>query len=438
MKHIGKIVTIVIVAAVLVFIGLRTYRRIQAREHIGNKTAQAQKITKVAVQRVETATLTKSVWVTGEVEALASVQVVPEVTGRLERLRLPNGELIEAGSRVEKGDVIAVIEHSALDAALRAAEAALLRARVGAKPDVIAGQIAQAEAAAAGAKAQLAEAEANLKNIKKEKDRMTELFDQGSATEQMRDNAVAAYEAALKRKEALKASLTGAEATLALAKAQIRELAEAAVAQAEAAVMQARVALDEAVIKAPISGVVNKKYVDEGDMVGPGQPLVTIVQMDTVKIIGGVSERHVAFLVPGKTSVTVTADAYPGEKFEGVVYRAGPDIDRRTRTAPVEVRISNADHRLKPGMFTRLRLVLARKENAAVVPSSAIVRIEGKEYAYVASDSRARRRLVKLGLAEGDRHEIIEGLKPGDSVIVKGLKMIRDGQKVIAFEEIGR
>jgi len=438
MKHIGKMITVVIVAAILAFVGFRTYRTIEARRNVGNATVQERNITKVAVQPVETATITTTVSVTGEVEAMATVEVVPKVTGRLEQLRLPDGERIDAGSRVEKGDVIAIIEHSALDAALRAAEASLLRAIVGAKPDVIAGQIGQADAAAAAAKAQLAEAEASLKNIKKEKERMTELFDRGAATEQIKDNAVAAYEAALKRKEALKAGLTGAEATLALAKAQIRELAEAAVAQAEAAVMQARVTLDEATIRAPITGVVNKKHVDEGDMVGPGRPLVTVLQMDTVKIIGGVSERYLAFLAPGKTSVTVAADAYPGEKFEGAVYRVGPDVDRGMRTVPVEVRISNVDHRLKPGMFTRLKLILARKENATVVPSSAIVRIEGKEYAYIVSDSTARRRSIKLGLAEGDRREIIEGLEPGDSVIVKGLKMIRDGEQVTVSEEDAR
>jgi RND family efflux transporter MFP subunit len=154
-------------------------------------------------------------------------------------------------------------------------------------------------------------------------------------------------------------------------------------------------------------------------------------------VIGGVSERHLALLVPGRTTARVAADAYPDEVFEGVVFRVGPEVDRRMRTVEVELRIPNPQHLLKPGMFTRLRLELDRREGVTVVPAAAIIHHEGKDLACVVIDGRARRRLLKLGLSEGDRHEVLEGLLPGDVVIVRGQRMVKEGDEVRCVNEAG-
>ena len=334
--------------------------------------------------------MTKRISITGEVEALATVDVVPKVIGELETLRLSDGKLIEVGTPVEKGKVIAIIEHKALSAA-----------------------VAQAEAALEVANATAKRARVRFDNSERERNRWENLYKQGSATEQQRDQAVTAYESA------------SAEVTL----------AEAQVKQAAAALRQAKVTEAEAKIKAPITGIVSEKYVDEGNMVGPTKPLLRIVQVDTVEIVGKISERHIPNLTPGKTATSIIVDAYPDEVFEGIVYSVGAEVDRRTRTVKIEVRMANPGHRLIPGMFARMDVILRRAENVPVISNAALLRKGPEVYVYIVNNKTAHQRILKLGLAEGDRHEVVEGLSEGDMVVIKGQSMLRQGDAVEFIEE---
>jgi len=390
MRLFVKTVIWVLALALLAYGGFRTYWLVQERRALAEKDKKGTDIVGVAVQRIGTTTLVRTVPVTGEVEALAVVDVVPKVTGRLDQLRLPDGTLIEEAVVVHKGQPIAVIEHSALDAAVQTANAAV-----------------------GVAKASYQRAEVNLTDRRREKTRWENLYKEGSATEQQRDQAVTAYDRA----------------------AAELELTRAQISQAEASLRQAQVNLDEATIEAPISGVVTEKWVDEGDMVGPGLRLARIEQIDTVKVVGGVSERHIGALAAGKTTARLTVDAYPDEQFDGVVSRVGPGVDRVTRTVEIEVRVSNIEHRLKPGMFARLDLVLERKENVTVVSDTALLRQGPEVYAYVVNGSAAHRTVLKLGLSQGVLHEVVDGLSPGDLVVVRGQHMLEDGTEVEIVEE---
>lgn len=420
----------IVVLVALVMAGWRTHQKIQEHRSLQTADEGSPEVLRVGVQLVTAETLVNSVSVMGEVKAMAVVDVVPKIAGQLEKLRLPGGELIEVGAVVEKGQVIAVIEHSALQAAVDLAAAALARARIQAKPEVIDSKIKAVEAAAAAARAGLAEMEANLRHLGKEKKRMIELFQTGSATEQLRDRAVTAYETMQEKQKAVCAQVEQAGTAVVLVRAQTRELAEAAVAQAEAGLRQARIMLDEATIEAPAAGIVSEKYIDEGNMVGPGRALGRIVQIDTVKVVGHVSERHLAFLVPGKTTISFSVDAYPGEQFEGLVDKVGVALDSRTHTAEVEVRIGNPDHRLKPGMFARLQLVLDRRENVTAVSDAALIRQGEEVCAYLVDSSVVHRRVLKLGISQGELHQVLDGLAPGDQVIVRGHRLVKDGDRV--------
>jgi len=375
MKPVLKVVIWVMIVALLGYGGYRTYLLVQERVKLPEKNETRQDIVTVAVERIGTGTLVSAIPVTGEVKALAVVDVVPKVTGRLERLRLPDGTLVEEGVVVNKGEVIVIIEHSAQQAAVQTANAAV---------DV--------------AKASYQRAEVNLTDRRREKNRWENLYKEGSATEQQRDQAVTAYERAV--------------AELGFAEAQI--------AQAEASLRQAQVNLDEATIEAPLSGVVTRKLVDEGDMLGPGVALLRIEQIDTVKIVGGVSEQHIGTLAAGKTVAQLAVDAYPDEEFRGVVSRVGPGVDRVTRTVEVEVRVANVEQRLKPGMFVRLNLELDRRENVTVVSDTALLRQGPEVYTYVVIGSVARRRILRLGLSQGTH---------------RGQHMVQDGTELEILEE---
>ena len=269
---------------------------------------------KVVTQTIGTAKLDETIPVTGSFEPLISVEIVPEVSGQLQQLQLANGTPVDVGVVVKEGEVIAVINH-----------------------DIYLAQLAECQAALEASKVALADAE-------REKNRMVKLFEGGSATEQAKDKAVTAAE---------------------LAAAQFK--------QAQAALDMAKVNVDKATIEAPVTGVVSKKYVDEGNMVGPSAPLVRIVQMDTLKVLGGVSERYLPKLVPGKTPVQIKTDAYPEDEFEGMVYKVGVAVDPITRTGEVEIRVPNSDGKLKPGTFARMTIEVSQKE-CVVVPDSALIR----------------------------------------------------------------
>jgi len=360
---------IIIVAVVFIVIAIWPEKRQTTDD-------QTNKAIKVIAETIGMTKLAETIPVTGSFEALTSIEIMPEISGQLQRLRLPDNTLVDVGVAVKKGQVIAVIDD-----------------------DVYLAQLAECQVTLEASKVTLADAE-------REKKRIIRLFEGGSATEQSRDKALTAA-----------------------------QLAAASVKQAEAALARTKVTLDKATIEAPVTGVISEKYVDEGNMVGPSTPLVRIVQIETLKVLGGVSERYLRQLIPGKTAVHIKTDAYPEDKFEGVVYRVGVAVDLVTRTGKVEIRVPNPDARLKPGMFARITIVVRERANVAVVSDSALVRQQDDIYVFVANGGKAELRRVKLGLSQAEYYEVLEGLSVGDMVITHGQRQLEDGQMVEVIEE---
>lgn len=362
-----KITVIIIVTAVLIFGFIRRHKK--------TEKANGDDILKVAVQTIGTSALDEIIPVTGTFEPLISVEIVPEVSGQLQLLRLEDGTQVDVGVVVKEGEVIAVINR-----------------------DIYQAQFNQAQAALMAAKVAFADAE-------RERDRMVKLYEAGSTTQQARDKA-----------------LTTAD----LASAQLK--------QAQAAFDMTRVTLDKTVIKSPLNGIVARKYVDEGNMVGPNTALVRIVHIDTLKMLGSVSERYLPMLKVNETQVKIKTDAYPKNNFNGTVFKIAVSVDPVTRTGEVEIRVPNEDGRLKPGMFARMTMVVGRKE-CAVVPDSALIREGDQIFVLVVDNNIALRRNVKLGIWQGDFHEILEGISVGDVVITRGQTLVKDGQQVEIIQE---
>jgi RND family efflux transporter MFP subunit len=342
----------------------------------GSKNDNQDITLKVVTQTIGTAKIDETIPVTGSFEPLISVEIVPEVSGQLQQLQLANGTPVDVGVAVKEGEVIAVINH-----------------------DIYLAQLAECQAALEAGKVALADAE-------REKKRMVALHEGGSATEQNKDKAIT---------------------TADLAAAQLK--------QAQAALDMAKVNVDKATIEAPVTGVVSKKYVDEGNMAGPSTPLVRIVQIDTLKVLGGVSERYLPKLVPGKTIVQIKTDAYPEDEFEGTVYRVGVAVDAVTRTGEVEIRVPNTDGKLKPGMFARMTIATSQRENAVVVPDSSLIRTGEETYVFVVNNGKTHRCKVKLGLSQGQFQEVLEGVSAGDMVVTHGQTQLKDGQIVEVVQE---
>lgn len=191
--------------------------------------------------------------------------------------------------------------------------------------------------------------------------------------------------------------------------------------------------LENTILVSPVAGTVTARNYDPGDMTG-AQPIVTVSQINPVKIMVGVSEMDFKAVKPGMP-VGVSLDAYPGEVFEGKVSIVHPSIDPTTRTFLTELVISNSDHRILPGMFARASVVLGSVD-AVIVPDRAVVKQSGSavEYVYVfnPSDSVVTFTPVKIGqrIPSENAYEVIEGLPDNASVVVSGQTRLGNGMKV--------
>ncbi|MDD5555682.1 MAG: efflux RND transporter periplasmic adaptor subunit [bacterium] len=186
---------------------------------------------------------------------------------------------------------------------------------------------------------------------------------------------------------------------------------------------------EKAPVESPLEGIIGRVYVDRGAHVTPQTVVALVVDIDRTKVSLDVPERYHPQVSIGQTA-RVRVEAYPGEVFTGTVTRISPVVETETRTAPVEISIDNADHRLKPGMFAGIQLVLEQRENVPVVLTEAVIGREPNAYAFVVNDGVARMRDITLGLRENDLVEVIDGLEAGDLVAIMGQERLRDGAAV--------
>jgi membrane fusion protein, multidrug efflux system len=185
----------------------------------------------------------------------------------------------------------------------------------------------------------------------------------------------------------------------------------------------------EAPIISPISGTVGRTYLDPGADIRLDTPVGLIVNMDDVRVRIQAAERHAPKLqLTQKARVYV--DAFPDQVFEGLVSRISPVIDLDTRTAPLEISISNSGHQLRPGMFAEVHIVIRKHDNALVVPEEAIVSAAGKTFVYVVSDGIAHQVEVSLGIRKPGKVQVKDGLNGDEIVITAGHQKIHDKSSV--------
>ncbi len=211
-------------------------------------------------------------------------------------------------------------------------------------------------------------------------------------------------------------------------RARDESLANVQVLEAKLALAQAR--LSKLEIKAPFSGIVGIRNVSIGDYVKDGADLVNLEDISSVKVDFRVPEKY-ADLVRTGQAIEVQVDALPGKPFRARVDAIDPQVDSSGRSALLRGRIDNPEGRLKPGMFARVRLILAERANALVVPEEAIVPQGSKVMVWKVVDGKALKTEVRTGLRRAARVEITQGLQDGDMVVTAGqIRLSRDGTPV--------
>ena len=219
--------------------------------------------------------------------------------------------------------------------------------------------------------------------------------------------------------------------------AYLRARYAAETADANARALAAR--LERTTIRAPVSGILDARFVEIGNMVAPGTPVARVVDSDPVKVVGGVPERFAGDVRRGG-AVRITFDVLQGREFEGRIAFVGTVVDAQSRTFPIEVEVPNPGGDIKPGMVANISATRRAFDSVIAVPRDAVVRTEGGYIAYVAVEQGGRTiaeaRPLQLGPAQMNRIVVESGLQAGDRLIVVGQQQVAAGDilEVVARE----
>jgi len=186
---------------------------------------------------------------------------------------------------------------------------------------------------------------------------------------------------------------------------------------------------EKAPVESALAGTIGRVYVDIGQNVTSQTPVALVVNADKVKIGLDVPEIYLPKVSLGQEAV-ISVDAYPGEGFKGIVTKVSPVLDLATRSAPIEISVDNPEHRLKSGMFARVRLILEKRQNVPAILKEAIIGKEIEPYVFMIKDNKAYLRKITLGIRQGPYYEVKEGLKEGEYVVIMGQQRLSDTTEV--------
>jgi membrane fusion protein (multidrug efflux system) len=214
---------------------------------------------------------------------------------------------------------------------------------------------------------------------------------------------------------------------------EVKEGSRARLKEMEAILAQEQIRLQNTQIVAPFAGEIIRRYVDNGALISQSTPVVTLIHLETLKVVANVLEKDIALIKIGMKAKILT-EAYPEKPFEGTVVRINKALDLATRTLQAEINIPNPGHLLKPGMFAKVEMILKEKPGALTVPRDAVLREEGKEFVFAVEGNQAFRKQVVTGVERENLIEIIEGVTEEDKVVIRGQESLRDRSTIRIVE----
>lgn len=304
----------------------------------------------VEVVQVEKALVRDELITFGSLRSDESVMIRPEIEGRLASLHFREGQAVAAGTLLVSLD------------------------------DAI-------------ARAELAQAQANLYLAEKNHQRAQLLFTRGASNAQALDEANAQQQ----------------------------------VARASLALAQAR--LDKTRIHAPYDGVLGLRHVSPGDYLSAGQDVVNLEVLDPLKVDFRIPQKAVSQIRLGQL-IEISLDAYPGERFSGEIYAINPRLDEAGRSQAVRAHLANTDRRLSPGQFVRVAVIVAERAAALVIPEEAVMPVGEQLLVNLVVNDKVEQREVTLGKRLGGKVEVREGLVGDEVLISAGWQKVHEGMTV--------
>lgn len=356
--------------AVCVIIGYRIYSNIQADRARAAKMSQSRSIAVVTAHPVRR-TIVPQLHFSGSLDPEWQAQVAAKVDGRLEKV------YVHEGDRVEKGQVLAILEQMDTDANLLSAKGSFLDAQTS-----------------------LRKAETDLARYEK-------LYATGAVSQQVVDDYRFARDNAAAKLEAARGSLQGMESKAA-----------------------------GTVVTAPADGVVAKRFYQEGYYAKAGTPLFAIADISMLKTTIHIPEGQVTGVKVGNEA-DIALPAYPGKKLVGKITRIAPVADLPAHTFAAEVSVDNSEG-LLAGVYANVSLIGEPREQVLTIPMHAIVMRDDQQTVFVAdAQGVVQRRVLTLGYSDDKVAEVLSGLDEKDTIVVEGHNKLREGSR-INLEKAGK
>ncbi len=219
------------------------------------------------------------------------------------------------------------------------------------------------------------------------------------------------------------------------------DTAEAALKQNQANADEIRAVIEKKTIRAPFAGRLGIRLVNLGESLDARKAIVSLQSLVPVYGDFSLPQQALSVLTTGLV-VQVTSDAYPGQTFVGTVTAINPDLDATTRSVSLQATFANPNQLLRPGMFTRMEVVLPGEQTVLAVPATAILSAPFGDSVYLiepvagSTNLVARQQFVRTGRPLGDFVSVVSGLKPGDRVVSSGLFKLRNGAGVVINNDI--
>ena len=349
-----------------------------ASERVSGAAATEATLPAVAVVRADHGTLETAIELSGNLAPETRVDIRSKLAGTLDKV------LVQLGSPVTEGQILATLDRREIDAQVDAAVAAVSVVRAGVDA-----------------------ADAAFENAGQEVERARGLYEKGAIPKQR---------------------LEAAEMQWRASKAQ-RDLAAANVEQGNAALRRAREMQRDATLRAPVAGVIVERNLDAGSLVGPGgDPIMAVADLRTLKLEAGVSELQAGRLKPGALA-RVTIQAQPGQVFDGRVAAVAPEVDARNRHFRVEIRVANKGGAMLSGMSATARIPIATAEGP-IVPREAVFDRNGGRAVYRVQGDTVSIVTVTEGLSDGKRVVLTSGVQRGDTVVSDARREVAAGARV--------
>ncbi len=288
------------------------------------------------------------------------------------------------GTFVKKGDVIISLD----------------------KKDLL-NQLDQAQAGLANSQAQAEQARLNYENAENDYKRFQELFKSGAIAQQQMEQIT------LKKD---------------IAKSQYETAQGAGLKAAQSTINAINLNLAKMDIQSPINGILVTSNVSVGDTIGPGIPLVTIVAIDQLALSGNLSESQINY-VKVEDPVEVSVDSIPNRTFTGKISYISPISIPTGQFFPVKVAIDNPEGILKAGMTATAKITV-KNPSVIIIPNSALLRQDDKNYVMVVKEGKAVKTSVRTGLKNEESTVIIQGLQAGQRIVINGAEQLADGVEV--------